>query len=161
MDAVIWSVIALLMVAGVVGTLVPLVPGHILILAGAVVHRMVLKEEGVGWITLGILTVLVLVGFAVDFLSGAAGAKYFGATRWGALGGILGAVVGIFFGLIGMIAGPLIGVLAGELLGGKGLLPAGKSTWGTFLGGVAGAVVKLAVALVMVAVFLTSVFVMS
>jgi hypothetical protein len=97
----------------------------------------------------------------VDFLSGAAGAKYFGATRWGALGGILGAVVGIFFGLIGMIAGPLIGVLAGELLGGKGLLPAGKSTWGTFLGGVAGAVVKLAVALVMVAVFLTSVFVMS
>jgi uncharacterized protein YqgC (DUF456 family) len=52
-----------------------------------------------------------------------------------------------------MIVGPLIGVLLGELLGGKGLLPAGRSTWGTFLGGVAGAVIKFTVALLMVAVF--------
>lgn len=156
MDFFLWIIIGLLMLAGVVGTLVPLVPGHGLILAGAVLHRMAFAERGVGWMTIGILAALVLVGLAVDFLSGAAGAKYFGATRWGALGGILGAIVGLFFGLIGMLVGPLIGVLAGELLGGKGWLPAGKSTWGTFLGGLVGSIIKLVVALIMVAVFITS-----
>lgn len=153
MEVIIWLTIGLLMLAGVVGTLVPLVPGHILILAGAIVHRVFFQERGTSWIIISILAALVLVGLAVDFLSGAAGAKYFGATRWGALGGILGAIVGLFFGLIGMILGPLLGVLAGELLGGKGLLPAGKSTWGTFLGGLAGSMIKLAIALIMVGVF--------
>ena len=57
----------------------------------------------------------------------------FGATRWGAIGGILGAIIGLFFGLIGIFVGPLIGALAGELLGGKGLLPAGRSSWGAVL----------------------------
>ncbi len=153
MELMIWLVIVLLMLAGIAGTLLPLIPGHVLILTGAVVHRLAFHERGVSWIVITILAALVLVGLAVDFLSGAAGAKYFGATRWGALGGILGTIVGLFFGLIGMIAGPLIGVLLGELLGGQGLLPAGKSTWGTFLGGVAGAIIKFTVAVVMVAVF--------
>jgi len=157
MDMIWWTTIALLMLGGVVGTLLPLIPGHVLILAGALVHHFAWKEEGVGWWTIGILAVLTLVGMAVDFLSGAAGAKYFGATRWGALGGILGAIVGLFFGLPGVIAGPLLGVMAGELLGGKGWLPAGKSTWGTFLGGLAGGIIKLVIALVMVGVFAASV----
>jgi uncharacterized protein YqgC (DUF456 family) len=49
-----------------------------------------------------------------------------------------------------------VGVLAGELLGGKGLLPAGKSTWGTFLGTTAGMVCKLAISVVMIAWFLVA-----
>ena len=81
------------------------------------------------------------------------GAKYFGATRWGAVGGILGGVVGIFFGLPGLIIGPLLGVLIGELLGGQDILPATRSTWGTLLGTTAGMVGKVLIALVMIVWF--------
>jgi uncharacterized protein YqgC (DUF456 family) len=133
---------------------VPLLPGTTVILAAAIGHHFLLPAHSIGWWTIGGLTVLTVLSYVVDFVSGAMGAKYFGATRWGALGGILGAVVGIFFGLIGIFVGPLIGVLVGELLGGKGVLPAGKSTWGTLLGTTAGVVAKLGIAVAMIGWFL-------
>lgn len=153
MQGVWWTVTVLLMAAGVIGTVLPLVPGHVLVLAGALVHKFAFGEAGVSWWAIAIMAVLLLAGAAVDFLSGAAGAKYFGATRWGAIGGLVGAIVGVFFGLPGIIIGPLLGVLAGELMSGKGLLPAGKSTWGSLLGAVAGGVLKFLIALIMIGVF--------
>jgi len=57
-------------------------------------------------------------------------------------------------GLIGIFVGPLVGVLVGELLGGKGVLPAGKSTWGTLLGTTAGVVARVGIAVVMIGWFL-------
>lgn len=150
-----WTVTLLLMLTGLIGTVVPLLPGTTIILAGAILHYLMLgAEQSVGWWTLGGLIVLTAVSYALDLVSGSLGAKWFGATRWGAIGGLLGAVVGLFFGLIGIFVGPLVGVLIGELLGGKGLLPAGKSTWGTLLGTTAGIIGRLAIAIVMVAWFL-------
>lgn len=155
MDAIWWFLTFLLMLLGLIGTVVPLLPGSVLILAGAVVHRMGLgPEHSVGWGTLVALTLWMLLAQALDLISGSMGAKYFGATRWGAIGGILGAVVGLFFGLPGIFLGPLLGVLAGELLGGKGILPAGKSTWGSLLGTTAGIIGKLAIAVIMIGWFL-------
>jgi len=154
-DTLWWTLTIILMLVGLVGTVVPLLPGPTIILAAAVVHHYALgAEKSVGWWTLGGLVLLTVGSYVVDFVSGALGAKKFGATRWGAIGGILGAIVGIFFGLPGIFLGPLIGVLAGELLGGKGLLPAGRSTWGTFLGTTAGMVLKLMIAAMMIGWFL-------
>ncbi|MGC3991356.1 MAG: DUF456 family protein [Chthoniobacteraceae bacterium] len=153
-----WVLTFVLMALGVVGTVVPLIPGSVIILAAAVLHRLMLgPEHSAGWATFIALTVLMLLSQAVDFISGSVGAKYFGATRWGAIGGILGGIVGIFFGLPGIFFGPLIGVAVGELLGGRGVLPAGKSAWGTLLGTVAGIVAKLGIALVMVGWFVIAV----
>ena len=150
-----WTITLLLMLVGLVGTVVPLLPGTTIILAAAILHRVMLGEaQSVGWWTIGVLTALTVVSYALDFMSGALGAKWFGATRWGAFGGILGAIVGLFFGIIGIFVGPLIGVLLGELLGGKGLLPAGKSTWGTLLGTTAGIVARLIIAVLMIGWFL-------
>jgi uncharacterized protein YqgC (DUF456 family) len=156
MHALWWTLTLTTMFVGLVGTVVPLLPGTTLILAAAVVHHLALgPENSVGWWTIGAMTVLMVASYIVDIISGAIGAKYFGATRWGAVGGILGAIVGIFFGLLGIILGPLLGVLFGELLGGKGLLPAGKSTWGSVLGATAGMASKLAIAAAMITIFLT------
>jgi hypothetical protein len=154
METLWWAVTLILMLAGLVGTVVPLVPGAILIFSGALVNAIAVGT--IGWGTVLLLLVLMLMAQAVDFLSGAAGAKYFGASRWGAIGGVLGAVVGIFFGLPGLLLGPLIGAVGGELLAGRGLLPAGKSGWGTFLGATAGLVAKVILGLLMVAVFAVS-----
>jgi uncharacterized protein YqgC (DUF456 family) len=65
----------------------------------------------------------------------------------------VGAVVGLFFGLIGIFVGPLVGVLVGELLGGKGILPAANSTWDTVLGTTAGIILRVVIAMVMIAWF--------
>jgi uncharacterized protein YqgC (DUF456 family) len=156
-ELALWTLTLVVMLVGLAGTVLPLLPGHVIILAAAVFHHFMLgPEKSAGWGTLIGLTVLTLVAFALDFVSGSIGAKWFGATRWGAIGGILGGIVGIFFGLPGIFLGPLLGVLAGELLGGKGLLPAGKSTWGTVLGTTAGMIGKFLIAVLMIGWFLAA-----
>lgn len=151
MDTFWWFLTIFLMLVGLIGTVVPLIPGAVLILLGAVVNHFAVGS--VGWGTLLVLTVLAVAAQILDVVSGAAGAKWFGATRWGAVGGILGAIAGLFFGLPGLFIGPLLGAILGELLGGKGILPAGKSGWGTFLGTTAGLVGKLAIAFFMIGWF--------
>jgi uncharacterized protein YqgC (DUF456 family) len=149
-----WTLSLVLMLAGLAGTLMPMVPGTVLILGGAVLHRLTLGAgHSVGWGTIVALAVLMIISHVLDFMSGSMGAKYFGATRWGAIGGIIGGIAGLFFGLIGIFVGPLLGVLAGELLGGSGIVPATKSTWGTLLGTAAGMVAKAAIGLLMIAWF--------
>lgn len=155
-----WTLTIGLILIGLIGAVVPLLPGPTLILAGAVVYRVTLDAEGakVSWWTIGGLLVLMLISYAIDFVSGAVGAKYFGATRLGAIGGLIGAVVGMFFLPLGLILGPLAGVLIGELIGGKELVAAGKSTWGTLLGTTAGLIAKLTLAFAMVLWFVLAVW---
>lgn len=152
-----WIVTLSLMLLGLAGTVLPLLPGTIIILAAAGLHRYLLgPAESVGWFTLAGLTVLMLLSQALELLGGSVGARWFGATRWGAFGGIAGGVVGIFFGLPGIFVGPLAGALLGELLGGKGILPAAQSGWGTLIGTTAGIIAKFLIALVMIGWFLAA-----
>ena len=152
-----WAVLILvIMLLGLAGTIIPLLPDTPLIVVGAIVHHYVFAPKGASWTTILVLTGFMLVSLVLEFVSGSMGAKYFGATRWGAIGGILGAVVGIFYGPVGLLLGPVAGVLLGELLGGKGVLPAGRSAWGTVLGTVAGMAGKFAIGVVMIGWFLVA-----
>jgi uncharacterized protein len=152
-----WLSALILMTAGLIGIFIPLLPDTVLIFAGAVLFYVLRgQENSFGIFTIAVLGGLMGVTLLLDFVSGAVGAKWFGATRWGALGGIVGAVAGMFFGLVGIFIGPLVGVMLGELLGGKGILPAGRSTWGTLVGTTAGMMVKFVIALVMIVWFLTA-----
>lgn len=154
-----WTLTLLLMAVGLFGSLVPWIPGPVIIFAAAVLHYVLLgAAKSVGIATLVALGVLMILALAVDLVSGSLGAKWFGATRWGALGGIVGTVVGMFFGLPGAFIGPVVGVLIGELLGGRGILPAGRSTWGTFLGTTAGMIGKFGIGFIMVVWFLVAAF---
>ena len=125
-----------LFAVGLIGTVLPVFPGTIIILAGAIIHRIMLgPDKSIGWQTIVVLVLLTLATYALDFLSGYFGAKYFGATRWGMLGAILGALVGIFFGVIGLFVGPVIGAILGEFIAGKRMIdaggPAGGVCWET------------------------------
>lgn len=153
----IWALTIFLMLVGLVGTVVPLLPGTTIIFGAAILHHVLLGEaQSVSWWTIGGLAVLMVVSHVLDLVSGSLGAKWFGATRWGAVGGIIGAIVGLFFFPLGLFLGPMLGVLIGEILGGKKLLPAGKSSWGTLLGTTAGFVAKFTIALVMIGWFLAA-----
>ncbi len=158
MEVLWWTITFLLMIGGIIGSIVPFLPGPTIVFAGAVLHKLMLPEQSVGWWTIGVIAFLLVASYVIDFISGAAGAKYFGASRWGAIGGILGATVGIFFGLPGIFIGPLVGALLFELLAGKKILPAGKSGFGTLVGTTAGIILKVVISIVMVLAFIIGLF---
>lgn len=150
-----WSLTIVLFLIGMIGTIIPLLPGTTIIFAAAVIHRVTMGEEhSVGWWTLGGLLVLTIVSHVLDITSGSLGAKKFGATRLGGIGGLIGTVVGMFFFPWGLLLGPVLGVLTGELIAGQKLVRAGKSTWGTVLGTTAGIVANAFIGMVMIGWFL-------
>ncbi|HET9418862.1 MAG TPA: DUF456 family protein [Chthoniobacterales bacterium] len=153
-----WLFTILLFAIGLLGTVLPFLPGTTVILAGAVIHRLMLgPDKSISWRVMSVLLVLTLATYALDFLSGYFGAKYFGASKWGMFGAVLGTLIGLFFGILGLFAGPIIGALAGEFVAGKKLVDAGRAGWGSLLGNLAGMVSKLLIALVMITLFLVSV----
>jgi len=153
-----WFVVIALFAVGLIGTIVPVLPGTTIILAAAIIHRVMLgAEKSIGWKTIGALVLLTLLSYVFDFLGSYFGAKYFGATKWGAFGAILGAVVGLFFGLIGLFVGPVIGAIAGEVIAGKRMIDAGRAGWGSLLGNVGAMLAKLIIALAMISIFLINV----
>lgn len=155
MDALWWFVAIVIMAVGLVGTVLPVIPGTTIILGAAILHRvMVGPENGMGWVGLGGLVLLALASYALEFASGYFGAKYFGATRWGVVGAVIGGILGLFTGFVTLLVLPIVGAIAGELIAGKRLISAGKAGWGTLLGNLAGMVGKLAIGLAMVVLFL-------
>jgi uncharacterized protein YqgC (DUF456 family) len=158
MEAFWWLFAIVLMALGLIGTVIPIVPGTTVILAAAVIHRVVLgADRSLGMSALIAMLVLTFVTYAIDAAAGYLGAKRFGATKWGLIGGVAGALVGLFFGLFGLFVGPVIGAIAGELVGGKEIMKAGRAGWGTFMGGLAGVVAKLFIGLIMIVIFLMNV----
>jgi uncharacterized protein YqgC (DUF456 family) len=153
-----WLFTIVLFAVGLVGTVLPVIPGTTIILAAAIIHRMMLgAEKSIGWRSIAILLLLTLATYALDFLSGYFGAKYFGATKWGMFGAVIGALVGIVFGIIGLFIGPVIGAITGEFIAGKRLIDAGRAGWGSLLGNLGGMIGKLVIALVMITIFLMTV----
>ena len=160
MDYLWWTLTIILMLAGLVGAVFPVIPDSLLILAGAFLnHFAVHPPHVVGWWILGTLTLLMVLAHLVDFTAGALGAKKFGASCWGAFGGLIGGVVGLFFFPVGLFVGPVIGVLSAEILfAGRAFGPAAKSSWGTLLGTIAGIMGKVVIDVAMVAIFVLGVW---
>lgn len=154
-----WMVTVCLLVLGFIGTLVPFLPGHLIIFFAAVGHWLMLRgESGVEWWTLVILGVLLTVSQVLEFMSGALGTRWFGGTRWGAVGALIGGIVGMFFMPLGLVFGPLIGsVLCEFAIAKKEVKPAAVSGVGSVLGTVAGLVVKVVVGVMMIVWFVVDV----
>ena len=153
-----WLFAIVVMALGLIGTVIPILPGTTIILAAAVIHRVVLGAgRSVGWSALVAMLLLTLLTYAIDAAAGYLGAKRFGATKWGLIGCAAGALAGIFFGLLGLFVGPVIGAIAGEVIGGKKIVKAGRAGWGTFLGSLGGLIAKLFIGLIMIVIFLMNV----
>lgn len=157
MDLLWWLIVIVFFAVGLIGTVLPVFPGTTIILAAAIVHRLMLgPTKSVGWPILAILALLTLVSYAIDVAGGYFGAKYFGATRWGTFGAIIGALVGLFFGVVGLFVGPVLGAIVGEFIAGKRMIDAGRAGWGSLLGNLAGMIGRLMIALAMITIFLMS-----
>jgi uncharacterized protein YqgC (DUF456 family) len=155
------SLALLLMLAGLIGSLVPGFPGTSLVLVAAVGHRLYFGQASISNPVLIILIILTLVSVMFDFLAGMLGANKFGATWRGATGAVLGGIVGLFFGIPGIILGPFVGATLLELLGGREFEKAAKAGLGATLGLFAGIVGKFSIGVVMILLFTTNVILRS
>jgi len=144
----------LLVVAGVIGTVLPVLPGAILVFAGLFVAAWADDFARVGAGGLAVVGALGLFSLAVDFAASILGAKRVGASPQALAGAGLGNLVGIFFGIPGLVLGPFVGAVLGELLARGGLARAGKVGLATSIGILLGGIAKLVLAFAMIATFL-------
>ena len=152
-DVLLWLLAAVLVLAGLLGLILPALPGAPLLFAGLLVAAWVEGFSYVGSGTLGLLGAMALLTYAVDFAAGAFGAKRFGASNRAVVGAAIGALVGIFFGLPGILLGPFIGAVVGELTGRRGARDAARAGVGATVGLALGAAAKLALAFSMLGIF--------
>lgn len=143
----------LLIAIGLAGVVLPILPGIPLMFAGMWLVAWVEDFVHIGPVMLWILAILTVVSVVVDLLASVLGAQRVGASRSGLLGAAIGTVVGLFFGLPGILLGPLIGAVAGELLYRPGLHSATRVGLATWAGIIVGAVFKVAIAFIMLGVF--------
>ncbi|MFP5381224.1 MAG: DUF456 domain-containing protein [Gammaproteobacteria bacterium] len=148
-----WLLAALLIAVGFAGLVLPMLPGIPLVFAGLVLLAWAEDFAYVGWLTLGLLGVLALLSYGVDFLASALGARRFGASPRAIWGAALGAVVGLFFGLPGIVLGPFAGAVIAEFSRRATVGAATRSGIGAVAGLLFGALLKIALAFTMVGVF--------
>lgn len=156
--ALFYILAALMVVVGIIGTVLPALPGVPLVFAGLLLAAWADGFDKVGWAPLVVLGLLTLLSLVVDFWATAKGAKRVGASRMAVIGSVLGMLAGLLLGPFGIFIGAFAGAVAGELLhrrsiGQEDLGAAAKIGLGTWLGIVLGMALKLALVFTMVAIF--------
>jgi uncharacterized protein YqgC (DUF456 family) len=117
-DLLVWTLAIVLVIIGLVGTLVPLLPGTTLILIGVAVQKLLLPET-LTWGVVAWIAAVWVVSILADILCTMAGARFFGGTKWGMAGATGGALAGMFFSLPALLLGTILGAVAAEKLGAK------------------------------------------
>jgi uncharacterized protein YqgC (DUF456 family) len=141
-----------LLLAGVAGLVLPVLPGAVLLVAGVLALAFASDFTVVGWGTVAFAGVLGLAITAVDWAASVLGAKAFGASRWAVLGSAVGLVAGLFLGLPGIVLGPPVGALVFEYAKDPDFARALKAGFGAFVGFLAGSVLKVTLAFVLLGV---------
>jgi uncharacterized protein YqgC (DUF456 family) len=139
----------ILMVTGILGCVLPLIPGPPLnYLALLLLHFTTRFQFSTDFLILWAAITIIIYG--LDFIIPVWGTKKFGGSKRGVWGSVIGLVAGMFFfPPFGIIIGPFVGAVIGELTAGKKSMAALKSGFGSFVGFITGTVLKLAASGVM------------
>ncbi len=159
LDIILWIAAVLLMGVGILGTVIPMIPGLPMIFAGAWLAAFIDHYDKINVWVVVLLGVLMLFGLAVDWIAQTMGAKKAGATKLGIVGSLIGTFVGIFTGLWGLIFMPLLGAAIGEFIDHQDMLRSGKVGFATWLGMIIGTVVKIALAFTMIGVVIADILI--
>ncbi|MEQ8304316.1 MAG: DUF456 domain-containing protein [Cyclobacteriaceae bacterium] len=153
---ILWAVIGgILMLAGIAGSLLPLLPGPPLSYLGLLVLQLrdpvpFASEFLLGW------AAVVLVILLLDYFVPIYGTKKFGGTKYGLWGCTVGLIAGFWFGPVGIVVGPFVGALIGEWVANKNSDQALKAALGSFVGFLLGTVLKLITCVVMLYYFVAA-----
>ena len=153
MTTALWLVAITMIVIGIAGTVLPALPGLVLVFGGIALAAWIDDFTRISAWTVGGLAVLTLIGVAVDYVAAVLGARKAGASKLAVLGAAIGTIAGIFTGLVGLVFMPLAGAALGEFIAQKDLWRAGKVGVATWLGLLVGTALKVAIVFTMAGVF--------
>jgi uncharacterized protein len=158
LNYLLWTAAIMLTAAGLVGSVVPMLPGPILLFAGLLLGAWIDNFTYVGTGTLLVLGVMTSLAYLCEIAGTAFGAKRYGASRRAVIGAAIGGVVGIFLGFAGIIVGPFVGAMVGELTVRSDLGTAARAGWGATVGLALATAGKLALGIAMIGIFLLARF---
>ena len=154
-----WFLTIILLLAGLAGTILPLLPGTTLILAAVVLHKLLLPAS-LSWAAVGVIAAFWVVSILVDMAGVIIGTRLGGGSKWGMAGAGGGALAGAFVSLPGIILGAILGAMLAERVAHRkdtqGTLRAGVGAGLGFLAGMAG---RIACALLMTGLFVSAILV--
>lgn len=145
----------ILFIVGIIGTVLPLLPGVTVIWAGMLLYGILTGFPtglSLGFYFFQAIAALLVMG--VDYMAAALGVKRSGGSRAATWGAAMGLCLGIFMGPAGLIFGPFLGALAGELLNGFPLDRALRSSFASLIGLLGGIILKLGIEVVMIIWFI-------
>jgi len=151
-----WLLAGLLILIGIAGTVLPALPGVVLVFFGLLLGAWIDGFARVSGVTMGILAVITVLSYLIDFAATILGAKKYGASTRAIGGAAIGTLAGIFFGIPGLIVGPFAGAVIGEYSARPNLYSAGRAGFGAWIGLLFGAAAKLALAFLMFGIFVTA-----
>jgi uncharacterized protein YqgC (DUF456 family) len=156
MNTTLWILSGLMIVVGVAGTVLPALPGVILVLAGIVLGAWIDDFTRVTGVTVAITAVLAVAAWLIEYFAGVMGAKKAGASKEAIVGALIGTIVGIFTGLWGLIFMPLLGAVIGQYLVDRDLIRARNVGLATWLGMAIGTLAKIALTFLMIGIFIAA-----
>ena len=160
MTILLWSLAAVLIVLGLIGIVMPALPGTWLIFGGLVLAAWADGFARVGVWTLAVIGLIGAASYFVDFVAAALGARKLGASTRAMAGAALGTLAGLFFGIPGLIVGPFVGAVIGELTMHRDWRRAGRAGVAAWIGFAIGTAVKVGLAFAMIAIFAAAWFVL-
>lgn len=156
MSLLLWVLAIVLVVVGLIGVVMPALPGTWLIFGGLVLAAWADGFMRVGVWTLVVIGLIAAASYTIDFVAAAAGAKKLGASKQAMVGAALGTLAGLVFGLPGLMVGPFVGAVLGELTVHRDWKKAGSAGVAAWIGFAVGTAIKVALAFTMIAIFATA-----
>ena len=154
--ALLWVLCVALIAVGLVGTVLPLLPGTVLVWGGIVLGAWIDDFARVGSTTVVVASMLAVLAWVLDYVAGLMGAQKAGASKQALLGAAVGTVVGLFMGLVGVLFMPLVGAAMGEYVARKDQNRAVKVGVATWVGIMLGLIAKVVLAFMMVGIFVVA-----
>lgn len=135
MDIALINIICLiLLLLGIIGTFLPILPGLVLSLCGLLIYKFG-TDSDLSMIYIWVFGILTVISAVLNYVIPAKTNRKYGGTRWGSIGSVIGTIIGMFFPPIGFLIGMFAGVFVGELLhDSKDMDKAWKSTKGALIG---------------------------
>jgi uncharacterized protein YqgC (DUF456 family) len=149
MDIVLLVLGIILMVVGILGCILPVIPGPPLSYGGLLLlHFTKFAEYSTNFLV--IFALIAVVVTILDYFVPIWGTKRFGGTKYGSWGATIGVVLGVFFfPPLGIIIFPFIGAVVGETLKGTDFNASLRAGFGSFMGFLMGTGIKLIASLIM------------
>ncbi len=148
MEIILYTFGSICLLTGLLGAVLPL-PGPPLSFIGLLLLHCSekIQFDSNTLLVLGTLTVAITI---LDYYIPIWGTKKFGGSKWGSYGSAIGLIVGMFLGPFGLFIGAFVGAFVGEFLHDKNQAKAFKAAIGSFLGLIAGIVLKTAFCIYMI-----------